>query len=51
LVVKGVHIWRLEKRVPMPPHITVALVVGKDEEDVGPFCVRMVYCDQGSEDC
>jgi hypothetical protein len=36
---EGVEVRRLDKRVAVASQIAVTLVVGKDEDNIGPGCI------------
>ena len=35
LCMELVHVRRLEKRMPVRPHVAIALIIGQDDEDIG----------------
>lgn len=35
LVVQAIEIWRLEHGIPVTGEITITLIIGEDEDDVG----------------
>ena len=57
LLRQQVDVWRLQDRIPMSGYVTIALVVGDDENHVGPGAIgrqrRCAECKGGqkSDDC